>query len=93
VRRYFCDRCGEECASSIIHLHLNEEHYTNNHELAGVDDYAGLELCRPCGDALQDWFAARGRTWPARRTEMEMEQPLYAEDRRAHLPMIEADRP
>ena len=89
MRRYFCDRCGEECASSIIHLHLNEEHYTNNHELAGVDDYAGLELCRPCGNALRDWFSARGRTWPARRTEMEMEQPLMGDERTARLPPIE----
>ena len=61
MRKTFCDRCGEECVNSVVHVHISETHTTNRAEVVGDDEYAPAELCHSCGDALKEFLPSLGR--------------------------------
>ena len=73
MRKTFCDRCGEECIAVIAHMHLSVEHFRpSNREQVAEDEFAGVDLCSGCKEALRNWFRELGQSWPS--------MPTHAKD-------------
>jgi hypothetical protein len=54
MRKTFCDRCGEQCVNTIVHLYGTVEHQTNQGEQVGGDDIKQVELCNRCFKLVQE---------------------------------------
>lgn len=55
MRKFYCDRCGNECEARVGHLHLAVMHQTNKGETVSNDEFRPVELCGHCTDAVRDF--------------------------------------
>jgi len=91
MRKTFCDRCGEECISVIGRMHLSVEHFRpSNRERVAEDEFAPVDLCSGCKEALRSWFRELGKSWPSIPAHMK-EDSAYPQDVPESLGMAAQD--